>query len=301
MKLAGFDMNLLVALDALLTQESVSRAAEQLRVGQPAMSATLARLRSTFGDPLLVKSGRGLKRTALADSLREPLAEILRGVQALVESTDVFDAAVAHRTFTVVASDYVSLVLIRPLIERVGKIAPHVTVSVEPVSAEQLDQLRRGQIDLVIYPAELLPLNAPFDMEVLFEDEFICVVDQDNDLVGSAIDLETFTELPYLASGHGVLASVADTRLEGAGISLNTTMSTQAFMVAPFLIRGTRMFTITQRRLAILLGSSAGVRIAEPPIPIATIHENMVWTRRRGADAAHAWLREQLRITASSI
>src|SRR5580704_5911946 len=97
MRLTGFDMNSLVALDALLAEQSVSRAAERLRVGQPAMSATLGRLRAAFGDPLLVRAGRGLQRTGFADSLMEPLGEILHDIEQLLDAGSAFDPATARR------------------------------------------------------------------------------------------------------------------------------------------------------------------------------------------------------------
>lgn len=265
------------------------------------MSATLSRLRSALGDPLLVRSGRGLKRTLFADSLREPLAHVLHDIELLIESGGAFDPATARRTFTIVASDYVSLVLLRPLIERLETLAPHVTVRVEPISTELLDHLRRGLVDLVIYPAELLPLNAPFQAELLFEDDFVCASDVGNNAIKDQMSMEQLSQLPYLASGSGVLASLADMRLDEAGIVRNTVMVTQAFLVAPFLIGGTQMFTITPRRLAKLLAPAAGIRILEPPMPIATLHEHMVWTPHRGADAAHSWLRDQLKLTAQLI
>jgi DNA-binding transcriptional LysR family regulator len=299
MNLSNFDMNLLVALDALLSEESVSRAAERLRIGQPAMSATLGRLRTAFGDQLLVKDGRGLQRTAFADSLREPLAEILRDIEGLIESGAEFEPQAARRTFSIVASDYVSLVLLRSLIERLGTIAPNVSVRVTPVDAALMENLRRGLVDLAIYPSELMPTNFPFQSEPLFRDDFVCVTDANNDEVDDEITVEQLSTLPYLAASQGMLASLADQRLDEANISRNTTMVAQSFVVAPFLLPGTRMYTIIQRRLAALLMSEAHFKLLRPPIPIAAIHELMIWSPRRGADAGHTWLREQLRLTAS--
>lgn len=298
MELASFDMNLLVALDALLSEESVSRAAERLRVGQPAMSSTLARLRRTLGDPLLVRSGRGLERTAFADSLQEPLAEILRDVERFLNAGAAFDPSSSRRSFTVLASDYVALVLLRPLIERLSNIAPNISVRVAPVDAGIMENIRRGLVDLAIYPAEVLPTNHPFRSEPLFDDDFVCVTDIVNDAVEDSITVEQLSSLPYLAASQGLLGSLADQRLDEANIARNTTMVAQSFVMAPFLLPGTRMYTIIQRRLATLLMPEAHFKVLQPPIPIAAIHELMIWSPRRGADAGHVWLREQLQITA---
>jgi DNA-binding transcriptional LysR family regulator len=300
-ELASFDLNLLVALDALLAEQSVSRAAERLRIGQPAMSATLARLRSSLGDPLLVRAGRGLQKTAFAESLQEPLSDILHDVERLLHSGAAFDPATSRRSFTILASDYVSLVLLRRLIERLATIAPTVSVRVAPVDAGLMEQIRRGLVDIAIYPAELLPTNIPFHSEALFEDDFVCVTDSANDAVGNAITVDQLSSLPYLAASQGLLASLADQRLDEAHIPRNTTMVAQSFVVAPFLLPGTRMFTIIQRRLADLLMPEAHFKVLQLPIPIASIHEQMIWSPRRGADAGHAWLREQLQITAELV
>lgn len=299
MELASFDMNLLVALDALLSEESVSHAAQRLRIGQPAMSATLARLRTALGDPLLVRSGRGLQRTAYAESLREPLAEILRDVERLIRPGEAFNPATSRRSFTVLASDYVALVLLRPLIERLSEIAPHVSVRVNPVDASLMENIRRGLADLAVYPAELLPTNIPFHAEPLFEDDFVCVTDAANDEVGSRITVEQLTTLPYLAASQGLLASLADQRMDEAHLSRNTTMVAQSFVMAPFMLPGTKMYTIVQRRLAALLMPEAHFKALEPPIPIASIHELMIWSPRRGADPGHSWLRGQLQQSAA--
>ncbi|MGN7950351.1 LysR substrate-binding domain-containing protein [Microbacterium sp. 22215] len=298
MELVNFDMNLLTALDALLSEESVSRAAERLRVGQPAMSATLARLRASLGDPLLVRSGRGLQRTAFAESLREPLTAILGDVEQLIQSGAAFDPTTSKRSFTILASDYVALVLLRPLIERLGAIAPNVSVRVTPVDASLMESIRRGLVDVAIYPSELLPTDVPFRTQPLFDDDFVCVTDKANEMVGDVFTVEQLSSLPYLAASQGLLASLADQRLDEAHLARNTTMIAQSFVMAPFMLPGTKMYTILQRRLASLLMAEAHFKMLEPPVPIAAIHELMLWSPRRGADAGHAWLREQLQESA---
>ncbi|WP_405164485.1 LysR family transcriptional regulator [Nocardia sp. NBC_01499] len=294
MKLASFDLNLLVALDALLAEESVSRAAERLRIGQPAMSATLTRLRSVLGDPVLVRVGRAMERTVFAESLREPLAEILHDVELLLNSGTAFDPATSRRSFTIAASDYVTLMLLRPLIERLSTIAPEVSLRVIPGDAGMLENVRRGLIDLAIYPAELLPMNLPFRTEKLFTEDFVCVTAAANPDVGEELTVEQLSTLPYLAAAQGALASLADQRLDEAQIPRNTTMTAQSFVLAPFLLPGTRMYTIIQRRLAALLMDDARFRTLQPPIPIAAVHELLIWSPRRTADAGHDWLRAQL-------
>ncbi|MFH5823156.1 LysR family transcriptional regulator [Georgenia sp. AZ-5] len=294
MQLASLDLNLLVALDALLDEQSVTRAAERLHVGQSAMSATLARIRSIFDDPLLVRDGRSLKATPFGESLREPLAAVLREIQALVDRASLFDPEQSDRIFTVIASDYVALVLLRPLLERLAKEAPQIQIRVRPIEAGLLDDLGRGLVDLVIYPRELLPRNRPFSSQPLFEDRYVCVVDAAHPDVTDQLTQEQFASLPYLAASQGVLRSLADDHLDGDGLARNTMMVAQSFVMAPFLLPGTRMYTLIHQRLADILMADLRFKVLPPPYEIPPIHELMLWSPRDNADPGHAWLRHQL-------
>lgn len=301
MKLASLDLNLLVALDVLLEEQSVTRAAERLFVGQPAMSGTLGKLRSVFNDPLLVRDGRGLRTTPLADSLREPLAGILSSIQHLVDSTGAFDPVSSDRAFTVTASDYVGLVLLRPLLEHVTREAPGVQIRVRPVQPGLLDDLMRGVTDLVIYPTELLPRNHPFEVADLFEDEFVCVVDANHPSVTGEMTAEQFATLPYLATNQGILRSIAEDHLDEAGLVRNTVMTAQSFVVAPFLLPGTRMFTLVQHRFADILMGDGRFRIVATPYALPPLRESMVWAPRKTADPGLVWLRSLLSELAGSL
>ncbi|MDO5684017.1 MAG: LysR family transcriptional regulator, partial [Propionibacteriaceae bacterium] len=217
MKLTSLDLNLLVALDALLDEESVTRAAERLFVGQPAMSATLAKLRSIFNDPLLVREGRGLRRTPTAEGLRAPLTRILVDIQHLIDSSHDFDPATSDRVFTIVASDYVGVVLLRPVLEYLATAAPQVEIVVRPVQPGLLDDLARGVADLVIYPAGLLPRNHPFNTRVLFEDHFVCVADSQHPDLDGELSVEQFATLPFLGANQGIMRSIAEEHLDANG------------------------------------------------------------------------------------
>src|ERR1700677_4298632 len=153
--LRRMDLNLVLPLDALLEERHVTRAAESIGIGQPAMSASLARLRRLFGDPLLVRNGRVHELTPLAQALVEPVHATLTSIGQLLATTPHFDPGTDERTFTVVASDYVTLILLRPLLERLYEEAPHVAVNVIPVSGATQVELERSQVDLVIMPKEL--------------------------------------------------------------------------------------------------------------------------------------------------
>lgn len=236
--LANMDLNLLVALDALLAERNVTRAAERLLVGQSAMSSTLARLRRLFDDPLLVREGRGLAATPLAESLIDPVRQALGIIEGVLTVRSSFDPAIDHRTFTISASDYVTLVLLRPLIEKLAKEAPHVRVTIIPVSAgDYTEDLRREQADLLVVPRELLPAQTGYAQAPLFSDEYVVAVDADNPDVGSEIGIEQFSTLPYLAYQSAGRASLADLQLDQLQIRRNVEVTAQSFLIAPLLLR----------------------------------------------------------------
>lgn len=302
MHLASVDLNLIVALDALITERNVSRAADRLLVGQPAMSSTLARLRSLFDDPLLVRDGRGLKATPLAESLVEPVRDVLAQLESIINVRTAFDPLVDSRTFSIIASDYVALVLLRPLLARLPLIAPNVQIHVHPVDPDHMTLLRRGQIDMVVMPRELLPSHLEMPFETLFVDTFVCVVAADHPDVASHVDVEQFSRLPYLASNQGVLPSIVETRLDAFGVTRNVEMVAQSFVMAPFLLPGTRLITVIQQKLAaMLMEDRSTYKILQPPVELAEITEVMTWGPQQTSDAGHAWLRAQLRELARHI
>lgn len=299
--LAGIDLNLLVALDALLTECNVTRAAERNCVGQPAMSASLARLRKHFNDQLLVKQGRYLTRTPLADTLVEPVRDALASIEAILVKKPSFDPRVDHAAFTIIAADYVTMVLLRPLLGMLSDEAPNVRISVRPVEAVFAEQLRRGDADMVIVPTELTGQRLAFPHEPLFTDRFVLIVDRDNRDVGDSVTVDELAALRYVTFSGGTVNPIADADLEALGVHLQTEISTQSFVVAPFLITGTHLASIALERLALQLAKAAKVRIVECPRSFRTIHEVLYWDRRHSADPAHQWLRSRISRFARSL
>ncbi|GAA1640829.1 LysR family transcriptional regulator [Georgenia ruanii] len=294
-KLANVDLNVLVALDALLAERSVTRAAERLMIGQSAMSSTLARLRRIFDDPLLVRQGRTLQPTPLAESLAAPVREALAIVEAVLAVRTDFDPTTDHRTFTISASDYIALVLLRPLLERLRETAPNVRVNIVPINPDGFtDALRRNETDLLILPRELLGANVGYPHTALFSDRYLVAVDRDHPEVADEITVEQFSTLPYLAYRAGTLIGLPENQLEQQQIPRNLEVTAQSFVVAPFLLRGTGLIMLIHEHLGRLLAEQANLRLLEPPMPLVPLQETMIWTSRHTADVAHQWLRARL-------
>jgi DNA-binding transcriptional LysR family regulator len=295
------DLNLLVALDALLAERSVTLAAERLCLGQPAMSAALGRLRKLFDDPLLTRVGSEFVPTPLAETLVRPVREAIVAIHSVLAVRGEFDPALDHRTFTVIASDYVGLVLLRPLLQRWASVAPHVRLVVRPVMPDFLSELRQDRVDLALVPAELVPERTDLPRLVLFRDRYVCAVDADNRAVGDRLTAEQFAAHPFLASSAGALPALGQRGLDSLGATPVAEVSPQTSMLAPFLLAGTNMITLVLERLGRRLQDAAGIRLVEAWVPLPTITETMYWSPRRADDPSHRWLRDQVSSTARAL
>lgn len=301
MDLRQIDLNLLVALDALLRERHVTRAAQRLSVSQPAMSASLARLRRLLDDPLLVRTGRVLQLTSFAETLQGPLRDILARIEQTLTARPGFDPAHDHRTFTIAANDYITLVLLRQLIAQLPALAPNVRLHIEPVLEGYDDEVRQGAIDVMILPREVAANVADLASEELFDDRFVCAMCVDHPDRLTELDVETFQRLPYLACRANGLRSTVDRELDELGIGRNVEMTTESFVIAPLLLRGTRLIAMIHERLGRQLVSVAHIRMLDPPVAITPITQCMFWHPRRTDDPGLQWLRTRLSAIAGTL
>ena len=300
MNLSQFDLNLLVSLDALLIERNVTRAGQRVGLSQPAMSGTLSRLRDLFKDELLVRVGRQLELTPLAQELAPALRQQLQQVEDLLNARRTFVPSLEQRTFTIAASDYVVFLLLQPLIARIAEYAPGISIRFTRLDPASTDRLAEDAIDFVIMPSELDP---HFPSQLLFADRWVCVAWRENARIGAALTEAQYLALPHLAfsmPGEGT-GSVADVYLARMGVRRNIAAWTESFILSPFLVRGTDMVTLAHERVARRLQNAADSRIIPAPYDLPQIHENLFWNPRRTADPPHVWLREQVLEAAHSI
>lgn len=296
MNLRAVDLNLLVVLDALLREKSVSRAGEVVGLSQSATSAALSRLREIFHDPLLVRVGRGLALTTNAENLITPLTEALGKVQQTLMLQGGFDPRTDARTFTISASDYAVLVLLGPLIAKLAVEAPNVTIHLLPRSRDREKTLHEDHVDLVIEPSELLGSDE-FPSEPLIDDRWLCAADEKNKIIDPSgeISLEDFLTSPHIAYGLGAdrQFSFADQYLAREGIKRRITVTVESFVVVTFLLRGSNLLSLVLERALNQL-AVPGIVGLRPPTKLPDIHERMYWHPRHTSDLAHTWLRESL-------
>ena len=302
MNLSNVDLNLLVSLDALLDERSVTRAAAKIGISQPGMSSALARLRKLFDDPLLVRDGSGLAMTARAQMLVHPVREALTIVQQALDNRVGFDPARDSCTLTVSCSDYSLLILIGPLIRRLAIEAPGVTIEVQPRWPDPVKRLRDGATDLVIEPPEIMS-GVTMPSQSLFVDRWLCCVWDGNTQVGDAMPLETYLRLGHLvySMGAGHSTALADTHLSHLGVQRRVEFSVESFLLAPFLLQGTDLVTLVLERAVPLLERTVAIRLLEPPIELPLLTQTMWWSPPRTTDPSHRWLRAHISEVASAM
>ncbi|MFE5029842.1 LysR family transcriptional regulator [Streptomyces sp. NPDC056656] len=289
MALSGVDFNLLPMLDALLRERNVTRAAERMNVGQPAMSSALARLRKQLGDPLLIRQGRAYQLSALAESLVEPAREVVAAANSVLGARAPFDPARARRTFTVMTSDYVTMVLLKPMLVALAAEAPGIQLNVIAFSDDFEELLRRASVDLLICPMQIAAPLIDVPRVVLFEDRFVLVGDRDNPAFQQEVTAESFTRLRYVGNPRLIAAE-----LEAQGIDQVSELNVQAHVVIPFLLIGTPLVSFVQERLARLVQVGTSLHFQPSPVPLQPLVEAVYWSSANSDDPAHTWLRTRL-------
>lgn len=294
MRFKGLDLNLLVALDVLLSEKKTTVAAQRLSVSQSAISGMLARLRLYFEDDLLVLVGRQMELTPLGRDLAAPVRELMMQIQATVAVRPTLSIETAPRHFRITVSDYSVPILIAPLIRRLQELAPLMTIELLPQIENSGQNLRRGETDLLIMPDEYISPEHPH--AILFEDSFSCVVWEDNREVGETLDLDTFLRCGHVAPrlGRPGMPTLADTYFEQNRIARRIAVTTHDFTSLGTIVVDTSLIATMQTRLARDSQARLPLRVLAPPVALPTLRVCMQWHHYHTSDPAHRWLREQL-------
>ncbi len=298
MDLAALDLNLLVALRALLSESHVTRAAAALGTSQPAMSRSLARLRELFDDPLLVRMAGGMRPTPRAEALRGPLEALLAGVQALVEPTR-FDPAHATGTITLALPDILTVMLLPPLLARLAREAPGLRLHVVAWDYRFDQQLERGEVDLTVGRAHDEPgLYA----RLLVENDWACVVRRGHPALRRRWTPERFADLDHLLvtlSGRG--GGQVDSRLRELGLSRRIAVRQPYAALSPLMVVETDLVLTTARWLALRLDPGGRLVVRRPPFAMEPVRLELIWHERTHRDPKQRWAREVLLEAAGSL
>ena len=294
MRFKGLDLNLLVALDVLLEEANVSRAAERLHLSQPAASAALRRLRAWFGDPLLAADGKRMMPTPYALRLRPQLTELLAGIDAFASQPALFDPATTHRRFRLAMSDYLANVLLGPLAIAIAEVAPGIEIEIvlpDDTAAEALD---RGQIDLLIAPQEFITPRNP--VRQLLEEHHVVAGWRDNPLMAGPISVEAFAAAGHVSVRLGQITRMtfAEAQLRALGIVRREELIVPSFALVPDLRVGTMRLGLMHERLARRAARRSDIAIAPLPFPFPPMREVAQFHRARANDAGLLWLLDEM-------
>jgi DNA-binding transcriptional LysR family regulator len=297
MHLNKFDLNLLIALDALLQEKNVTRAAERVHVSQPAMSAALQKLRDYFNDPLLIRAGRELCLSPRGLSLLEPVRDALLHVQATLGTQATFDPATVERSFSVIVRDHIVPRLLPAVLRRLLAEAPRVTMAVEELAQNSLSRLEHGDSDLcvMIDNPQLFGLKSfpewlrTADLKTV---RWVCVVCRDHPYIREELTEELYLSMPHILSkpqGPGV--SMLELMRRFAKVELNVRVTTQSPFELPFIVPGTPLIATVPESVATRLAPILPIRSFAPPHEIPDSREILMWHKRNESDPGHAWLR----------
>jgi DNA-binding transcriptional LysR family regulator len=294
--LRNFDLNLLVAFDVLMRELNVSRAAEKMFVTQSTMSHILQRLRQQLDDPVLIRTNAGMKPSERALALVEPVRAILREVEQVIRPPAEFDPASSRHRFVIHATDYIEVLLLPPLMERIGTRAPGIDIHFKRTEAAfPTGELENGEMDVVLGFEAVLKPPGQFRCEKLFDDRMVCVVRADHPEVGASLSLDEYLALPHmLISRTGVATGLIDDWLAEHGRERRIALVVSHFLSAPLILSGTNMVLSFPKRIAEQFARLARLKTVPVPIELPPYNLVMIWHPLNDKEPAHAWLRRQI-------
>lgn len=303
MNLARIDLNLLVYLDVLLREGSVTRAAEKLNITQPALSNGLRRLRDLFGDPLLIRTSDGMRPTARALELQPQLREVLSRLETVVRPTE-FEPAHSAQLFRIMASDYAESTLIPQLLDVVRAAAPGIALDILTPSDVTFQDLEKGKIDMAINRFDHLPKS--LHHTTLWRDTFSCLLGAAHPALAD-FTLDAYLRAPHIwvsKTGMGVSTGMTprdtlklgwvDEALADIGRERRIRVFTRHYQVAALLARQPDLIATLPTRTALLHADDPHLAIRRPPFPIVPIELKMAWSALLQHNPAHIWLRRQI-------
>jgi DNA-binding transcriptional LysR family regulator len=297
--ISSLDLNLLIALDALLTERNVTRAAARIGITQSAMSHSLKRLREMIGDPLLVRSKGEMVPTTRAEALALPMRRAFREIESALAAPTPFDPKTATNRLTIATSDYAELIMLPRLVERLTREAPSIDVRVRPVELDMSnDDLRNGTVDLAIIPTFPPIAEAGIFSRRLFDDELVCVMRKRHPLAKKKLTLAR-----YVAASHALIAPRAteggliDDALARIKRKRRVAVMVPHFLIAPHLVATSDLLLTMAARVARVLEKPLNLVLKPVPFEVHTTPSftmACVWHERMQNDPAHRWFRELL-------
>jgi LysR family transcriptional regulator, mexEF-oprN operon transcriptional activator len=290
--LARLDLNLLVALDALLAERSVTRASARIGIGQSAMSHNLARLRLLFDDELLTRVPNGMRPTPRGLALIEPVQRALAEIQELMLPDDTFDPATADRVFRIGVSDSVEVALIPTLLAHFRESAPGIRLQLRSIDRFRIvDELDADRLDLGI--GVFTEGQTQHKRRRLYTDKFLCMFNAELVGVSPPISLDDYVRLPHvLASLPGDARGIVDDALAKLGLERRIVLTTQHLLAVPFVVRRAPVITTMRANVVHFFAEALGLEVSPPPVELLEMPVSLLWHASNDRDPAHRWLRQ---------
>ncbi|WP_334190018.1 LysR family transcriptional regulator [Noviherbaspirillum sp.] len=289
--LRSLDLNLLVALDALLAERHVTRAAERVSMSQPAMSRALGRLRDTFHDPLLVRAGSEMVVTARGLVLAHQVGRVLEEVRNML-TDESFEPSVYSGRFKLLTVDYASLTSLPSMLEALLAEAPQMRMDVEDAGDDWPERLQAGEADLVL--GVIADAPAGIYQRAVLDDRFACIMRREHPLAGHPMDLDSFlAQRHVLISSPGRDRSAVDSALERLGKPpRNIALRLPHFMASTAIVAATDLIMTLPLRIAAYMARHEALEVREPPVELEAFTLRLLWHRRCHDEPAHRWMRE---------
>ncbi|MDL2403505.1 LysR family transcriptional regulator [Rhizobium mayense] len=301
MRFKGFDLNLLVALDALMTERNLTAAARNINLSQPAMSAAVARLRAYFDDELFTMNGRELVLTPRAESLISAVREALLHIQLSIISWEPFDPFQSDRRFRIILSDFLTLVFMEKVVKRAAREAPGVSFEFLPLADDYDELLRRGEVDFLVLPEVFMPSAHP--RAKLFEETLACVGCRSNEQLSQPLTFDRYMSMGHVAAkfGNARRPSIEEWYLLEHGFKRRIEVVVQGFSMIPPVLTNTNRIGTMPLRLAQHFAKNLPLRIMELPLPLPAFTEAVQWPALHNGDPASLWMRRILLQEASRL
>jgi DNA-binding transcriptional LysR family regulator len=294
------DLNLLTALDALLEEGSVMGAADRLHLSSPAVSRTLGRLRRLTGDDILVRTGRTMTPTPYALAIREQVHDLVLQAQAVLAPSRELDLDALERTFTLQCHDAVATAIGPALLASIRAKAPRVRLRLLAEAAVDTDDLRHGRVDLEIgADAPELP---EIRSETIGSDRFVLVMHPDHPSAAGELDLAGYAgQTHILVSRRGRLSDPVDAILAAHGLHRTVAAAVATSATALYAVSlAPHLLTVPERVCRPLI-DALGLAVRTLPVPLEPLPIRQNWHQRYDSDAAHAWLRQEVRDAVATI
>lgn len=291
--LKTLDLNLLVALNALLEEKHVTRAAQRIHLSQSAMSRAFARLKKMFNDPLLVQSAMGLALTERAQNLYHPLQLLLRDIHHLITPPAKLPSDMRGEV-VIATRDYELAVVLPSVISKISREAPHLSLRIVPLTGSDLSPLEHHKVDIVICETDSDISN--LHRHALYQETFVSLLSRNNSHYSRDLSLETFISMKHCQISIATFSlSMVDSLLLEKNLKRNIVVRVPHFSSAITVVANSDLIVTVPKRLADMHAEQYQLRIVPTPLPLPSFPLYMYWHARNQTNPIHQWIRELIK------